>query len=50
MAQSGLMVVRMKGKALASGAVGERIKVMNVKSRKKLEGVITSSGEVKVDI
>ena len=50
MAQSGLMVVRMQGKALASGAAGERIKVMNVKSRKKLEGVITSSGEVKVDI
>lgn len=50
MAQSGRMMVRMEGKALASGAVGERIKVMNIKSRKKLEGVITSSGEVKVDI
>ena len=50
MAQSGLMTVRMQGKALANGAAGERIKVMNVKSRKKLEGVITSSGEVKVDI
>ena len=50
MAQSGLMIVRMQGKALANGAAGERIKVMNVKSRKKLEGVITSSGEVKVDI
>ena len=49
-AQSGLMIVRMAGKALANGAVGERIKVMNVKSRKKLEGVITSSGEVKIDI
>ena len=50
MAQSGRMMVRMKGKALANGAVGERIKVMNVKSRKKLEGVVTSSGEVNVDI
>ena len=50
MAQSGRMMVRMEGKALANGAVGERIKVMNVKSGKKLEGVITSSGEVKVDI
>ena len=50
MAQSGRMMVRMEGKALASGAVGERIKVMNIKSRKKLEGIITSSGEVKVDI
>ena len=50
MAQSGLMTVRMKGKALDNGAVGERIKVLNVKSRKKMEGVITSSGEVKIDI
>ena len=50
MAQSGSMLVRMKGKALASGAIGDRIKVMNIKSRKKLEGIITSNGEVKVDI
>ncbi len=50
MAQSGRMMVRMKGKALANGAIGERIKVLNVKSRKKLEGVITPSGEVNVDI
>jgi len=50
MAQSGRMTVRMEGKALANGAVGERIKVMNIKSSKKLEGVITSSGAVKVDI
>jgi flagella basal body P-ring formation protein FlgA len=50
MAQSGRMMVRMEGKALANGAVGERIKVMNEKSGKKLEGIITSSGEVKIDI
>jgi flagella basal body P-ring formation protein FlgA len=50
MAQSGSMQVRMKGKALNHGSIGDRIKVMNIKSRKKLEGVITSSGEVKVDI
>jgi len=50
MAQSGSALVRMKGKALASGAIGDRIKVMNVKSRKKLEGIITLTGEVKVDI
>jgi len=49
-AMSGRMVVRMEGKALANGAVGDRIKVVNVKSKKKLEGVITSSGEVKVEI
>ncbi len=49
-ARSGRMVVRMEGKALASGAVGERIKVKNIKSGKKLEGVIMPSGDVKVDI
>ncbi|MCG6939200.1 MAG: flagellar basal body P-ring formation protein FlgA [Gammaproteobacteria bacterium] len=49
-AQSGSMVVRMTGKALDNGAVGERIKVMNIKSRKKLEGIITSTGEIEVQI
>jgi len=50
MAQSGSMLVRMRGKALDHGAVGDRIKVLNIKSRKKLEGIITVTGEVKVDI
>ncbi len=50
MAQSGSMLVRMKGKALGSGAIGDRIKVINIKSRKKLEGIITLKGEVKVEI
>lgn len=49
-AQSGNMVVRMTGKALGGGAVGERIKIMNMKSRQKLEGIITSSGEVDIEI
>jgi flagella basal body P-ring formation protein FlgA len=49
-AKIGNMHVHMEGKALAHGAVGERIRVMNIKSRKKLEGVITPKGEVKVDI
>jgi len=50
MAQSGSMLVRMQGKALNNGAIGDRIKVINIKSRKKLEGIITVAGEVKVDI
>jgi flagella basal body P-ring formation protein FlgA len=50
MAQSGSMRVRMTGKALGSGAIGDRIKVMNIKSSKKLEGIITLNGEVKVEI
>lgn len=50
MAQTGRMQVRMMGEALNNGAVGDRIKVMNIKSRQKLEGIITSSAEVKVEI
>lgn len=50
LAQSGSMSVRMNGKALANGAIGDRIKVINLKSRKKLEGIITMTGEVKVEI
>ena len=50
LAQSGRMQVRMEGKALAHGAAGERIQVMNLKSRRKLEGIITQKGEVKIDI
>jgi len=50
LAQSGNMQVRMMGKALASGAVGERIKVVNTKSRRKLEGIVTGAGEVKIEI
>ncbi len=50
LAQAGNMQVRMSGKALTSGAVGDRIKVINNKSQKKLEGVIIQTGEVKVEI
>lgn len=48
--QSGGIEVRMKGEALAEGAVGERIRVVNRASRKKLEGIVLSSGEVQVKI
>jgi flagella basal body P-ring formation protein FlgA len=49
-AKMGSMQVRMEGKALAHGAAGERIRVMNINSRKKVEGVITPKGEVRVEI
>jgi len=49
-AKAGNIEVRMQGKALAHGAVGERIKVLNLKSKKKLEGTVTPSGDIKVDI
>jgi len=50
LAHLGRMQVRMEGKALAHGSAGERIQVMNLKSKKKLEGVVTNNGEVRVDI
>jgi len=50
MAHSGSIVIRMIGKSLDNGAIGDRIKVINIKSKKKLEGIVTSNGEVKVDI
>jgi len=49
-ARTGGMEVRMSGKALAHGAVGDRIRVLNVRSKKKLEGTVTPSGDIKVDI
>lgn len=50
LAQSAGMEIRTSGKALAHGAAGERIGVINTKSRLKIEGIVTASGEVKVDI
>jgi len=49
-ARSGGMEVRMMGKALEHGAVGERIRVQNLRSKKKVEGTVTPSGDVRVDI
>lgn len=48
--RSGRMEVRMAGEALAQGAAGDRIRVVNLSSKQKLEGVVTPSGEVKVSI
>lgn len=50
LARSGSMEVRMAGKALANGAIGDRISVLNIKSKQKREGIVTRKGEVRVDI
>jgi len=50
LARSGAMEVRMTGKALASGAIGDRIRVMNIKSRQKREGIITPQGEIQIQL
>ena len=50
MAELGNMEVRMMGEAMSDGAIGDRIKVMNLKSRQKLDGIVVTSAEVKIDI
>ncbi len=49
-ARSGSMEVRMSGKALSGGAVGDRIQVINIASKLHREGVITAQGEVQVNL
>ena len=41
--------VRMNGKALANGAIGDRIRVQNLSSKKIVEGTIDAQGAVVVD-
>lgn len=50
LAQTGSVEVRMMGEALNNGAIGDRIKVINLKSRQKLDAFVVTSAEVKVDI
>jgi flagella basal body P-ring formation protein FlgA len=50
LAQVGGIEVRTSGKALAHGTAGQRISVQNIKSKRKLEGTVLASGEVKIDI
>lgn len=48
LARIGSLEVRVKGKALDSGAIGERIKVRNSSSERELEATIVARGTVKV--
>lgn len=47
LAQIGSLQVRMNGKALSNGAVGERIKVENNSSSRRIEATVVASGVVK---
>ncbi|WP_457671608.1 flagellar basal body P-ring formation chaperone FlgA [Thiolapillus sp.] len=42
------ITVRMPGKALAHASAGDHLQVKNLSSKRIVEGVVTSSGEVKV--
>lgn len=46
-AQIGTLQVRMNGKALSNGAVGDRIKVENNSSNRQIEATVVDSGVVK---
>jgi flagella basal body P-ring formation protein FlgA len=48
LAKAGTMEVRMSGKALASAALGQRVKVKNLSSKRVVEGIVESPGVVKV--
>jgi len=48
LARIGSLEVRVKGKALDSGAIGERIKVRNNSSERELEATIVATGTVRV--
>lgn len=45
---NGGLKVRMQGKALKDAAVGERVKVTNLSSGQKIEGIANADGTVSV--
>ena len=47
-AGSGGLQVSMTGKALENGAVGDRIRVRNLKSKRQVEGLVQNDGSVRV--
>lgn len=47
-AAAGNASVSMMGKALAAGAIGELIQVQNKSSKRKIEGIVSGPGEVRV--
>ncbi len=44
------MEVRMAGKALVHGAIGDRVRVHNLTSKQTLEGTVTGPGEVRIEL
>jgi flagella basal body P-ring formation protein FlgA len=48
-AKSDTFSIKMAGKAMMDGAIGERIRVKNLSSNRIIEGIVTRSGEVTTD-
>lgn len=47
--QRGGLFIRAEGRALGRGAVGDRLRVMNISSRTSLTGVVSGPGQVTVE-
>lgn len=47
---SGGLQIRVAGEALANGAVGEKIKVRNLRSKRVVEGIILDRATIQVDL
>jgi len=50
LAETNGLVVRMNGKSMMDGAEGDLIRVQNPKSKKVVNGTVTASGEVRVNL
>lgn len=50
LAQTGGIQVRMAGKAMADGALGQRIQVRSLPSKRIVEGVVEQDGVISVDL
>jgi flagella basal body P-ring formation protein FlgA len=50
LAETASLNVRMQGKALADGAKGDLIRVINLKSKRIVEGIVTRTGVVRVQM
>lgn len=48
--QKGALLISTNGRALAQGGAGERIKVMNLESKKIVTGKITANGDIDVTL
>jgi len=50
LAKSGTLVIRVKGRALMDGKMGDRIRVKNVRSKRDIQATVVSSGTVQVSM
>jgi len=50
LAAAGNILVRMNGKALGNGSMGERVKVINTSSKREVEALVVGPGLVKVTL